>query len=754
MVPRMTARALRSRTLVPGLTLVVALGCGAPEETPKAAPPVAPTGATPTASATPAPSGPPVAAKRPVVDTYHGVSVTDDYRWLENAGDPAVKAWSDAQNAHVRRALDALPGRAELATKLKSIIAFESPDWYGATWRGKRLFAVKEMPPKQQPLLVVMKGPNAPDKEQVIVDPNVVDPTGGTAIDWYRVSNDGKYAAVSMSAGGSESGTLHVFEVDTAKELKGDSIARVHGGTAGGSLAWLADGSGFFYTRYPSKGERPDADLGFYQELWFHALGSDPKTDVPSLKKDLPKIAEIVVTTSDDGRWALASVANGDGGDFDQWVLDLGKDKKKKVLDKWRKLAALPDKVVEARFAPDSELWLRSRKDAPKGKLLKVAPSDGLAKAKVVVPPSDAVIDAFLVTKNRVFTIDEVGGPNQVRVFDRDGKNGTTLAIEPVSSVWRIEPLEGDDVLLRTESYVTSSVWLLYRDKEKKIAESKLKKKPAVDFADVEVVRETCTSKDGVKIPLNVVRKKGTKLDGTNPLLLTGYGGYGINESPWFDPRLRVWLDAGGVFADANLRGGGEFGEAWHLAGNLTKKQNVFDDFIGCAKHVVEAGYTKPDKLAIVGGSNGGLLMGAVVTQAPDLFRAVVSMVGIYDMLRVELTPNGAFNVTEFGTVKDKAQFDAMFAYSPYHHVKDGTEYPAVLFMTGANDPRVDPFHSRKMVARMQAAGSRAPIYLRTSDNTGHGVGSPLDAQIGEQVDLYAFLLDAVRTPKGGAPSK
>jgi prolyl oligopeptidase len=703
--------------------------------------------APPIASAQPD-AGPPVADKKPVVDTYHGVSVTDDYRWLENGDDPAVKAWSSAENAFTRRTLDALPGREALATKLKGIIAFESPDWYRAEWRGKRLFAMKEAPPKQQALLVVMKGPNAPDKEQVIVDPNVIDPAGGTTIDWYVPSLDGKLVAVSLSVGGSESGTVHVYDVDGGKEHPADTIPRVHGGTAGGSLAWLADGSGFFYTRYPAPSERPAADLGFYQELWFHKLGADTKTDVASLNKSLPKIAEIVVKTSDDGRFALASVANGDGGEFDQWVLDLGKDKKKPVLDKWRHLATLADKVVEARFAPDSELWLRSLKDAPKGKIMKLGPSDALEKAKVVVPESDAVIDEVLVTPTRVFTADLVGGPYQVRVFDRKGKQLSTLPLEPVSSVWRLEPLEGDDVLLRTESYVTAPSWQLYRDKDAKLTPTKLVKQSPVKFDDIEVVRETCTSKDGTKVPLNIMRKKGLKLDGSSPLLLTGYGGYAVSESPWYDARVRVWMDAGGVFADANIRGGGEFGEAWHHAGNLTKKQNVFDDFLACAKHVVEAGYTKPDRLAIIGGSNGGLLMGAALTQAPEMFKAVVSMVGIYDMLRVELTPNGAFNVTEFGTVKDKSHFDAMMAYSPFHHVKDGTQYPAVLFMTGANDPRVDPFHSRKMVARMQASGTKAPVLLRTSDNTGHGMGTPLDAQVAEQVDVWGFLLDEV-VPKG-----
>ena len=242
---------------------------------------------------------------------------------------------------------------------------------------------------------------------------------------------------------------------------------------------------------------------------------------------------------------------------------------------------------------------------------------------------------------------------------------------------------------------------------------------------------------------MSVIRLKGTPLNHGNATILTGYGGFGVNRSPSFDAVNRLWIEQGGVIASANLRGGGEYGEDWHRAGNLTNKQNVFDDFSACAQRLIEAGYTSPGELAIRGGSNGGLLMGAALTQHPELFRAVVSHAGIYDMLRVETTPNGAFNVTEYGTVKDPAQFKALYAYSPYHHVADGTAYPAVLFLTGANDPRVDPWHSRKLTARLQAATSSGlPILLRTSGSTGHGIGSALSEVISEEADVFTFLFD------------
>jgi prolyl oligopeptidase len=242
---------------------------------------------------------------------------------------------------------------------------------------------------------------------------------------------------------------------------------------------------------------------------------------------------------------------------------------------------------------------------------------------------------------------------------------------------------------------------------------------------------------------MNILRRKGTKFDGHHPVVLYGYGGYGINMTPGFRVGRRVWFDHGGIYVVANIRGGGEFGEEWHLSGNLTKKQNVFDDFIGCAKHLIEAGYTTPEKLAIQGGSNGGLLMGAALTQHPEMFRAVVAQVGVLDMLHEENDPNGVFNITEFGTVKNLEQFKALYAYSPYHNVKDGTAYPAVLMMTGENDGRVNPANSRKMTARLQAAStSGKPVLLRTSATTGHGAGTALSERIEQDSDVYSFLFD------------
>jgi prolyl oligopeptidase len=328
-----------------------------------------------------------------------------------------------------------------------------------------------------------------------------------------------------------------------------------------------------------------------------------------------------------------------------------------------------------------------------------------------------------------------------VRVFDLDGKPQPGPKRPPVSAAHDLTPLAGDDILFGGTSYVEPPGQILFRAKTGETTTTPLNEKPPVSLADIRVEREFATSTDGTKVPVNILIPKGVERDGKAPCLVSGYGGFNISIEPGFNPAFRVLFDHGMIVAIANLRGGAEFGEEWHDAGRLTRKQNVFDDFAAACQHMIDRKYTSHERLAIEGGSNGGLLMGATLTQHPDLMKCVVAHVGIYDMLRVELSSNGAFNVPEYGTVKNEEQFKALFGYSPYHHVKDGVKYPAVLFLTGANDPRVDPMQSRKMVARLQAAtASDAPILLRTSASTGHGAGTALSARVEELTDVYAFI--------------
>ncbi len=672
-------------------------------------------------------------AKKPVTNEYHGVKIEDDYQWLENDNDPKVKTWSNAQNKRARAYLDKLPGREKIEKQLTEWYDKTSPSYFGIVSRPGKLFALKFQPPKQQPLLITLGSAEDLKSEKTVLDPNVLDKKGSTTIDWFVPSLDGKYVAVSLSKGGSEEGTLHIYETATGKALP-DTISRVQYPTAGGSAAWNADDTGLYYTRFPRKGERPDADLNFYQQINFHKLGTLDSKDAYAIGKEFPRIAEIQLAASRDGKYILATVANGDGGDFAHYLL--GPD------GTWKQVTQFSDQVKLARLGRDNFIYLLSRADAPRGKILRLPlETPELTKATMIVPAGEAVIQQIEPTADALYVIDLLGGPSQIRRLDLDGKNENVIPIPKISAVSEMESLEDNSLLFRDTSYTEPPAWYHLAPGKTEPVKTALVNTSPVSFDDIEVSREFATSKDGTKIPLNVVRKKGTKLNGSNPTLLYGYGGYGISMQPNFDFTRRLWFDRGGVYVVANIRGGGEFGEEWHKAGNLTKKQNVFDDFASAAEYLIKEKWTRSDKLAMLGGSNGGLLMGAMIAQHPDLMHVVVSYVGIYDMLRVELAPNGEFNVTEFGTVKNPDQFKALYTYSPYHHVTDGTNYPSILMMTGANDGRVAPYHSRKMVARLDAANkSSNPILLRTSSSSGHGIGTALSERIKQLSDMYSFL--------------
>ena len=677
--------------------------------------------------------------KRAVVDTYHGIQVIDEYQWLEQAEDPEVQKWSEAQNFQTRSILDRIPERKAIQARVRELITSVSSDYSRLAFRAGVLFAIKRDPKKQQPFLVALRSAD-PKGERVIVDPNALDEKGSIAIDFHVPSLDGRLVAVSLSRDGSEDGTVHVYDVASGRELP-HQVPRVNYPTGGGSVAWIADGSGFYYTRYPHEGERPAEDLNFYQQVYFHRLGTPASEDTYVIGKDFPRIAEIKLASSDDGRHVLATVANGDGGEFAHYLRDPG--------GAWTQVTRFEDKCTYGVLGSSDLLYLISREGAPRGKVVRLPlEKPALAAATVVVPESAVSIIEIEPTARKVYVVHVDGGPSGIRVFDLAGRSLGTVPIEPVSSVEEVVRLRGDDVLFRSQSFIAPPSWSRIDGKDGSVTRTGLAQTSPADFSDCEVDREFATSRDGTKVPLTIIHRKGTKRDGKNPVLLSGYGGYGISITPYFVVQRRVWIEQGGMLAIANLRGGGEYGEEWHRAGNLTRKQNVFDDFLGCAQHLITRGYTNPDHLAIQGGSNGGLLMGAALTQRPDLFRAVVSFVGIYDMLRIERDPNGAFNVTEFGTVKDPDQFKALFGYSPYHHVVDAAPYPSILLLTGEHDGRVNPAESRKMTARLQAATrSGRPVLLRTSASSGHGIGTALDEQIEQSTDAYTFLFDQLGVP-------
>jgi len=679
----------------------------------------------------------PETPRKPVTDEYHGIAVEDPYRWLEAAKDPAVKSWTESQNQLVRELLDVVPQRSIFYDQLKKLYGEASPEYHGLQIRSGRIFAMKKQPPLQQQLLVMLTSMDDLASERVLLDPNQLDPSGGTAIDFFVASLDGSKAAISISKGGSERGDLYIYDVESARLLN-DVITRVQIPTGGGSFAWTENNDGVYYTRYPRPEESPDEDLDFYQQVFLHKIGQPESEDTYVIGKDFPKIAECVMETTADGRTLLLTVKNGDGGEAAHYLRD--------PQNNWTQVTRFEDEIPEAKLGPDHYLYLLSHQGAPLGKILRLPPENpNLSAAQLFVPEGSLSIQLFLPTQNYLYLAELDGGPSRLRVLDHQGKYIDDVPIEPISGVWELKCEAGDTILFLGSSYLNPDHWSRYDPNKNEVMRTALFVTSPADFSDCEVVREFAISRDGTRVPLNILRRKGTPLDGKNPVWLYGYGGYSISLSPFFWPRLRVWLDLGGVAVIANLRGGGEYGEAWHKAGNLTRKQNVFDDFIACAEYLVQSKYTTSERLCIEGGSNGGLLMGAALTQRPDLFRAVVSHVGVYDMLRVELDPNGAFNVTEYGTVTNPQHFEALYDYSPYHRIRQGTKYPAILLTAGENDGRVLAYHSRKMAASLQSASASAkPILLRTS-TAGHGFGTPLEEQIAETADIFAFFASQIK---------
>ena len=675
----------------------------------------------------------------PTVDSYHGVDVPDDYRWLEDWSDEEVKRWSESQNAYARKILDDLPSVDAIRRRVTEIMSAKLISYGGVRFAAGKYFAMKNQPPQEQPFLITFDSLDSPQDARVLFDPNVADSEGTTSVDWFEPSPDGNLVAISLSSGGSEVGDVSVFDTTTGSKVF-EVVPRVNSGTAGGDLAWASDGKGFYYTRHPRPGERPEVDLNFFQQLYFHQLGTDSANDRFELGTGFPRIAEIEVEVHHPTGMVLCNVQNGDGGEFAHYI--------RSTEGQWSQFSRFGDKLVQATFEPAGTLLAITREGAPRGKIVRISNAETAKRSvdELIPECGQTIVTSFyrappslVATPDRIYVTYQLGGPSEIRVFDLTAAVLAKPKRLPISSVGGIERLTGDDILFSNNSYVDPTGWYQYDASDGQTIKTKLSSTSPADFSDVGVVREFATSKDGTKIPVNIMRPKS--VNGPGPLVLYGYGGYGINLTPRFRAANKSLLEQGVTYVVANIRGGGEYGEAWHLAGNLTNKQNVFDDFYAAARYLIDEGYTTADQLAIMGGSNGGLLMGATMTQHPELMKCVVSYVGIYDMLRVELSPNGSFNIPEFGTVKKSDHFKAMRAYSPFHNVSDDTKYPATIFFTGANDPRVDPMQSRKMTARLQAASSSgAPVLLRTSANSGHGGDTGLSQRIEETVDANAFL--------------
>ena len=458
--------------------------------------------------ARPETGGAPATRKAPVTDTYHGVQLVDDYRWLEDWNSPEVRDWSDAQNAYARSILDKLESRDAIQARVAELRSVQADSYFRLTWRNDKLFALKRQPPKQQHFLIVMGSPDAAAGATTLVDPNVLDSSGGTTIDFYEPSWDGKYIAVSLSKGGSESGDVHIYDA-TGKEVF-EVVPRVQGGTAGGDVAWNRDGSGFYYTRYPHEGERPTEDLAFYQQVYFHKLGTSPDTDHYELGRELPKVAEIRVDAHPRRDYLLSSVQHGDGGGIEQYL--------RTPDGKWQRLSAIADEVAKVEFGPDDDLFLVSTKDATRGKILRMRLADPrLEQAQTVVAEGEHVIlsdfwesgPGPIVTGTRLFVPYQTGGPMDLRAFDLRGQPQAAPRLLPVSAVSATSRL-GDDLLFLSVSFTTPPAWYRFTPQDGSTTRTSLARTAPFGFDDAEVIQEFATSKDGTQVPYMVIRPKGS----------------------------------------------------------------------------------------------------------------------------------------------------------------------------------------------------------------------------------------------------
>ena len=669
-------------------------------------------------SFTTAQMGPKVPATRrdDVTEVLHGVSVTDPYRWLEDQKSPETRAWISAQNAYTHTLLDAWPGRAQVekrATELLRHGSIRAPFEAGG-----RLFYRRRS--AEQDLFLIYLRQGVEGKEDLLIDPLPMSADHSTNVDILDVSKDGKLMAYQVRKGGADEVEVHVLDVDARRDLADRLPLAVYF-----NVSWRPDRAGFYYSVMGPDGPR----------IHYHAVGTDAAKDLDVFGNGYGKDKITVVEAAGDGKHLVLTVFYGSAGKVEIWVKDLQKDAP----------AELITKGVDAHFnasAAGDRVILKTDWKASRGRVLVAQLDDPQQEHwKEIVPEAEATIDNLAVAGGHVVLSYVHNVSAEVRVFDIDGKLQKQMefptlgAVNEMSGQW-----DAPDAFVSFSSFVVPTT--IYRFDTATGNQSEWARIAVpVDAEKFDVKQVWFASKDGTKIPMFLVSKKGLKLDGEVPTLLTGYGGFNVNITPEFSSETVMFAERGGVVAQVNLRGGGEFGETWHQAGMMEKKQNVFDDFIGAGEWLIANHYTNTSKLSIVGGSNGGLLVGAALTQRPELFRAVVCWHPLLDMLRYQKFMEAQFWVSEYGSSENPDQFKYIYAYSPYQHVQKGVKYPAVLFMTGDADTRVAPLHARKMAALMQwATGSERPVMIRYELTAGHSEGRSVTGQISDLTDELSFL--------------
>jgi len=660
---------------------------------------------------------PPATRVDNVTETLHGVTITDRYRWLEDQNSPETRAWINAQNEYSASVLGSLPFRGRIRERLTQLLKIDTIT--APVARGGRYFLYKRRADQNQAVIYVRDGLNG--KDEVLLDPNPMSADQTTSVQIQDISADGKLMVYGVRQGGEDEVTISLLDVDSRKELA-DRLPR---GRIGVSLK--PDKTGFYYSRFTN-------NVG--GRVYYHAMGTDPARDIEVFGKGYGPEVFVGANVSPDGHYLFLVASRGSSG-----------DKTELYFQDLRTNGPITTIVndVDAGFSTDiagDHLYLLTNWNAPNRHVLDVdLKKPQRANWREVVPEAQSVITGFSAVGGKIFVNYLENAATRTRVFEASGKYARDITYPTMGST---SGMAGD--WERDEGFYTFSSFAqpvtIYRyqvasGKQEVFARLNV----PVQSDQIEVKQVWYESKDKTKIPMFLVYKKGLKLDGNNPVFLTGYGGFNLNRTPGFSSVAAYWAESGGVYALPNLRGGGEFGEKWHKAGMFEHKQNVFDDFIGAAEWLIRNKYTNPSKLAISGGSNGGLLVGAAMTQRPDLFQAVVCSYPLLDMIRYQSFLVARLWVPEYGSSENAEQFKYIYAYSPYHHVKKGEKYPAVLFVTGDADTRVAPLHARKMTALVQSStGSDRPVLLHYNTKAGHSGGLPVSQQIEDQTDELSFL--------------
>jgi prolyl oligopeptidase len=659
------------------------------------------------------------------VDDYHGRQVADPFRWLEDIDSPETGAWIAAQNELTEHYLAAVPRRAEIRRRLEHIWNYER---FSAPSREGRQYAFyKNSGLQNQSVLYVAPALDAPAR--VLIDPNLFSADGTVALSGLAFSHDGERVAYAVSTSGSDWLEWHVRDVAGGTDL-GD---RVQWSKFSGA-AWRADGSGFYYSRYDQPVDAHFKAANYFHKLYFHRLGTPQADDVLVYERPDHKDWNVAPVVSEDGRWLIIYVSEGTEPRNRVFVQDLAEGGEVVEL--------LPDADGKYEYLGNDadRFYFQTTRDAPRGRIVSI--DLGRRNVKELVAEQADALDGVSIYGDLIVAHYLHDAHSLVRLYDLNGNDLGEIPLPGLGTVGGFQGKRSDtEAFFSFTSYTAPATVYRYDFASR---QTSTVFRPAVDFDPGKYTSEQVffTSKDGTRVPMIATYRKDTVFDGSAPTLLYGYGGFDISLTPAFSPATLVWLEMGGIYAVANLRGGGEYGEEWHLAGTRDRKQNVFDDFIAAARYLITNKYTRPDKLAIMGGSNGGLLVGAVMTQAPELFGAALPAVAVMDMLRFQKFTIGWAWTSDYGSSDDPEQFEWLFAYSPLHNLRSGIAYPPTLVTTADHDDRVFPGHSFKFAARLQEVQSGdAPVLIRIESKAGHGAGKPTAKVIAEVADRYAFLV-------------